>query len=127
MLTNYATSFASSSSATLPTSILPIQPSLPPFSPSVFHVNNIENNISIVLDFTNFLLSQTLFTNILHCYQLYDHIDGTTGPPSQTLVDGDTTQINPAFTFWLQIDHIILSWLHATISPEILKHVLHPG
>ena len=28
---------------------------------------------------------------------------------------------------WKQVDCIILSWLHATISSEILKHVLHPG
>ena len=129
MSTTSTTSSSSSSSAStaISTPETPIQPSILSPSLSVFHVNNIKNHISIILDFTNFLLWQTLFTNILHCYQLYDHIDPAMDPPPQTLVSNDTTSINPAYTLWLQIDHIIISWLHATISPEILKHVLNPG
>ncbi|CAI9780492.1 unnamed protein product [Fraxinus pennsylvanica] len=119
--TSFLSSFSSSSSS----QSFSLQPH------SVFNISNIKNHVSIVLDFTNFLLWQTLFTNILHCYQIYDHIDETSQCPSPTIsIDNDdssSTQINPAYTLWVQIGHLIVSWLHATISPEILKHVIQPS
>ncbi|CAI9772013.1 unnamed protein product [Fraxinus pennsylvanica] len=87
-------------------------------------------NVVLIMGIINLVL-KTLFTNILHCYHICDHIDETSKCPSTTIsIDNDdssSTQINPAYTLWIQIDHLIVSWLHATISPEILKHVFQPG
>ena len=130
-MTSQSPSLSSSSSSSLSsssTTTMPNQISSTPSSSTIFHVNNIKNHIPEVLDFTNYLIWKTLFLNILHCHQVQNHIDGTSSCPSSTLTDTDGNVItNPAYSVWKQIDYIVLSWLHATISSEILKQVLRPG
>ncbi|GKV14902.1 hypothetical protein SLEP1_g25705 [Rubroshorea leprosula] len=49
---------------------------------------------------------------------VYGHIDGTDlcPPPSR-----------PNYDAWVQIDYQILSWIHATISTDILQMIIQPG
>ncbi|GKV35758.1 hypothetical protein SLEP1_g43978 [Rubroshorea leprosula] len=49
---------------------------------------------------------------------VYGHIDGTDlcPPPS-----------HPNYDAWVQIDYQILSWIHATISTDILQMIIQPG
>ena len=95
---------------------------------TIFNVSNIKNHILEVLDFLNYLIWKTLFTNILRCHQVYDHIDGTSVCPPSTITDSNgVTSTNPIIFSWKQVDYAVISRLHATISSEILKHVLHPG
>ena len=72
-----------------------------PSSTTIFNVNNIKNHILEVLDFTNYLIWKTLFINILHCHQVYNHIDGTSSCPSSTITDADgNVTVNPAYQLW---------------------------
>ncbi|XP_049350141.1 uncharacterized protein LOC125814717 [Solanum verrucosum] len=42
-------------------------------------------------------------------------------------MENGTSTINHVFQQWIQLDSIVLSWIQATISQEILQAIIHPN
>ncbi|KAH0665160.1 hypothetical protein KY290_027439 [Solanum tuberosum] len=55
-------------------------------------------------------------------------IDGSHPCPEPTLtMENGTSTINHVFQQWVQLDSIVLSWIQATISQEILPAIIRPN
>ncbi|XP_035839576.1 uncharacterized protein LOC118487132 [Helianthus annuus] len=90
---------------------IPTPPALHP----VYTVTNIQNKVRI-LDGTKVTYSSwvKLFQLNARGYKVLDHIDGTK-PPAK-----DDTN----YDLWMEIDAIVLQWIYATLSDELLVRVL---
>ncbi|GKV40300.1 hypothetical protein SLEP1_g47962 [Rubroshorea leprosula] len=110
-----------------PTTLTPPTPSLPPtyhassssfFSHPVFTVSNIKTFVPETLTHDNYIIWKELMIPVFKSKGVYGHIDGTDlcPPPS-----------HPNHAAWVQIDYQILSWIHATISTDILQMIIQPG
>ncbi|CAI9094773.1 OLC1v1030567C1 [Oldenlandia corymbosa var. corymbosa] len=83
-----------------------------------FSLKYIKNHVYEILDFSNYLIWRELFIPVLKAHQVFGFVDGTT--PCPPLGDPDYAQ-------WVQIDCLILSWIQATLSREILRNIIPPG
>ncbi|KAL3529151.1 hypothetical protein ACH5RR_008473 [Cinchona calisaya] len=87
-----------------------------------------KKHVPETLDFDNFLLWKNLFLNILNCHQVSSHVDGSTTPPATTITNPDgSTSPNPDHASWQQVDYVVLSWIQAIVSVDILEHIIQPG
>nr|XP_009769955.1 PREDICTED: uncharacterized protein LOC104220729 [Nicotiana sylvestris] len=69
-----------------------------------------------------------LFLPVFKGHGVYDFIDGSYPCPSPIVLnDNGISTINSAFQQWIQLDSIILSWIQATISQEILQAIIKPN
>ncbi|CAO2147581.1 unnamed protein product [Urochloa humidicola] len=87
-------------------------------SASVAQLINIKSHVPVTLDQADpsFTTWRTFFHIALRKFGLMDHIDGT--------VDSSLKFDDPE---WLQIDSCVVSWLYATLSPELLAAVIQPN
>ncbi|KAJ0545503.1 hypothetical protein HanRHA438_Chr08g0335771 [Helianthus annuus] len=86
----------------------------PPLHPA-YTVTNIQNKVR-TLDGVKVTYSSWVKLFKLHAkaYKVLDHVDGTT-PPNE-----ETTE----YAAWAEIDALILQWLYATLSDDLLVRVL---
>ncbi|OIT36271.1 hypothetical protein A4A49_63595, partial [Nicotiana attenuata] len=76
----------------------------------------------------NYMLWRELFLPVFKGHGVYGFIDGSYPCPESTLtMDNGTSVTNPAFQQWVQLDSIVLSWIQATISQEILQAIIRPN
>ena len=67
----------------------------------MFGASNIKQYILESADFSNFLIWQNLFTNILHCHRVYDHRVDDTRSHSQFITEtSGELIINLDFGIW---------------------------
>ncbi|OIT03781.1 retrovirus-related pol polyprotein from transposon tnt 1-94, partial [Nicotiana attenuata] len=75
----------------------------------------------------NYMLWRELFLPVFKGHGVYGFIDGSIPCPEPSISrDNGTSVSNPAFEQWVQLDSIVLSWIHATISQEILQAIIKP-
>ncbi|CAI9102102.1 OLC1v1000311C1 [Oldenlandia corymbosa var. corymbosa] len=101
----------------------------PPSHPAI-GLSNIKNYVTPILDFTNYMLWKEIFLPVFRGHAVIGHIDGSDPCPPSTLAASDDTSSsnpNPAFRTWTQIDSIVLSWIQATVSTEILQAIVRPN
>lgn len=81
-------------------------------------VSNIKNLIPLVLDVTNTKYNSwaELFKVAAQAHRVLDHIDPKVARPAD--VDDD---------LWDQLDVILLQWIYATISSDLLLTILEPN
>ncbi|XP_075079790.1 uncharacterized protein LOC142165046 [Nicotiana tabacum] len=102
--------------------------SILPSSPYAISVSNIKNLVPTVLDYTNYMLWRELFLPVFKGHGVYGFIDGSFPCPEPTILHDDGNSIqNPSFQQWIQLDSIVLSWIQATISQEILQAIIKPN
>ncbi|KAM3326853.1 putative protein isoform X1 [Capsicum chacoense] len=89
---------------------------------SAIYFCNIKNLVPTVLDYTNYTLWRELFLPIFKGYGVYGFIDGSYPCPEPAI--GDENGDSVAFQQWIQVDSIILSWIQATISQQILQEII---
>ena len=93
-------------------------------STNLFQIPNISPFISIKLDGTNYLQWTSQFLPILRSYDLLSIVDGSEVCPSKHLVTAEGKQdANPAYVLWNKKDQLVLSWLIATLTPNVLSTV----
>lgn len=93
-----------------------------------FGVSNIKNYVNEALNFTNYLLWRSLIIPVLQGYDVYDHVDGSVpAPPCVLTNSAGESKPNPDFLLWKQIDRLVLSWIQATLSPDILRSLIKPN
>lgn len=94
-------------------------------SPTMLLVSKQNNMFIKHFDLFNFLIWQSLFSNILYNHQIYNYVDDSSIAPPQFLNDPkDSSFLNPIYTQWKQTYCVIVSWIDATISFNILKHII---
>uniref|UniRef100_A0A2N9EVL6 Integrase catalytic domain-containing protein n=1 Tax=Fagus sylvatica TaxID=28930 RepID=A0A2N9EVL6_FAGSY len=93
-------------------------------SANLFQIPNISPFISIKLDGTNYLQWTSQFLPILRSYDLLSIVDGSEVCPAKHLVTAEGKQdANPAYVLWNKKDQLVLSWLIATLTPNVLSTV----
>ncbi|XP_020264107.1 uncharacterized protein LOC109840022 [Asparagus officinalis] len=112
-----------SSSTTSPTSSsssdLPTASPLPNFG-------NIHHFLSLKLTPTNYLLWKTQFLPLLRSFDLLGLVEGTDRCPSPSIVTSESglSSLTPAYTAWVRKDQLLLSWIIASLSEEVLPQVV---
>ncbi|XP_047264996.1 uncharacterized protein LOC107865735 isoform X2 [Capsicum annuum] len=89
---------------------------------SAIYFCNIKNLVPTVLDYTNYTLWRELFLPIFKGYGVYGFIDGSYPCPEPAIREENGDSV--AFQQWIQVDSIILSWIQATISQQILQEII---
>lgn len=89
---------------------------------SAIYFLNIKNLVPTVLDYTNYTLWRELFLPMFKGYGAYGFIDGSYPCPEPAIRDENGDSV--AFQQWIQVDSIILSWIQATISQQILQEII---
>lgn len=95
-----------------------------------FLITNISSLISVKLDSHNYLLWKSQFIPVLRASGLQGFIDGSYSCPSEFVIDSDgkvTNEVNPQFSAWIQQDQNVLCWINATLSENVLAHVVGLG
>ncbi|KAF6170817.1 hypothetical protein GIB67_015769 [Kingdonia uniflora] len=108
--------FASSSSVTISSS-------------PTMAISNIANLAPIKLNKYNYVLWKSLWLPILYSFNLLSLVDGSNVLPSEFITTSDDSGLsvlnsNPNFTDWARRDQILLIWLNATISENLLVYVV---
>ncbi|KAK1424394.1 hypothetical protein QVD17_19723 [Tagetes erecta] len=80
--------------------------------------------ITIKLSSSNYLLWQNQMVPLLSYQQLLDHVDGSSKPPSGTILVNNEASPNPELTNWLSADKRAIILLHASLSKEATAEVL---
>ncbi|GAA0184512.1 hypothetical protein LIER_31800 [Lithospermum erythrorhizon] len=106
-------------------------PASSPLTPLTFlqlsHVN-IKNLISMMCDFLNFTLWKTVIIPFFESHGVLSYIDGSSlCPPPFVSVTGTSVAPNPAYFDWKRIDAVVLSWIQATVSLDVLRALPQPG
>ena len=81
----------------------------------------LNHTLSIKLDRNNYVLWKTHMENIIFANGLEDYIDGLKVCPSKETSIG---VLNPEFILWRRFDHIILSQIYSTLTPEIMGQIV---
>uniref|UniRef100_A0A2N9IYC4 Retrotransposon Copia-like N-terminal domain-containing protein n=1 Tax=Fagus sylvatica TaxID=28930 RepID=A0A2N9IYC4_FAGSY len=95
-------------------------------SANLFQIPNISPFISIKLDGTNYLQWISQFLPILRSYDLLSIVDGSGSEVylAKHLVTAEGKQdANPAYVLWNKKDQLVLSWLIATLTPNVFSTV----
>ncbi|KAB2596288.1 hypothetical protein D8674_031738 [Pyrus ussuriensis x Pyrus communis] len=74
--------------------------------------------VNIKLDRTNYPLWLAQILPILKSRDLMGYVDGTLIPPSKYL--SGTTNLDPAYSAWVQQDQMILSWINGSLTASVL-------
>uniref|UniRef100_A0A2N9J9Y4 Integrase catalytic domain-containing protein n=1 Tax=Fagus sylvatica TaxID=28930 RepID=A0A2N9J9Y4_FAGSY len=91
---------------------------------NTFQIPNISPLISIKLDGTNYLQWTSQFLPILRSYDLLSIVDGSElCPTKHTTIAEDKQVVNPAYVLWNKKDQLVLSWLIATLTSNVLSTV----
>ncbi|KAK1683876.1 hypothetical protein QYE76_044724 [Lolium multiflorum] len=106
--------------------------SLVPFSSSSAAPMPITSSVTVKLGHGNFMLWKAQMLVHLRSHSLLSHVDGTAAVPDENIVtttgDGDdrrTVQtVNPEFATWYIRDQTVLSGILATVTEDILAHVM---
>ena len=89
-----------------------------------FQIPNISPLISIKLDGTNYLQWTSQFLPLLRSYELLSIVDGSELCPTKpTTTVEDKQVVNPAYVLWNKKDQLVLSWLIAILTSNILSTV----
>ncbi|XP_021974390.1 uncharacterized protein LOC110869445 [Helianthus annuus] len=96
-------------------------------------VTNIKNSISITLEMESSQYASWAELFKLHCraYQVLDHLSpkAKESPPSSTAgsdKDKEKEQKDASDDAWNHLDAIVLQWIYATISPDLLSTIMRP-
>lgn len=82
---------------------------------SIFHLNTHK------LDSTNFLIWKLQVLSVLRSRRIIAFIDGTSLPPSQTIMDDNGKEVsNPGFDDWYVTDQHVVSYLQSTLTQEAM-------
>jgi hypothetical protein len=88
---------------------------------NTFQIPNISHLISIKLDGTNYLQWTSQFLPILRSYDLLSIVDGSELCPTKHTEEKQI--VNPAYVLWNKKDQLVLSWLIATLTSNVLSTV----
>jgi hypothetical protein len=89
-----------------------------------FQIPNISPLISIKLDGTNYLQWTSQFLPLLRSYELLSIVDGSELCPTKPTTTAEDKQVvNPAYVLWNKKDQLVLSWLIAILTSNILSTV----
>ena len=91
--------------------------------PIFFQTPNITPLISIKLDGTNYLQWVSQFLPILRSYDLLSIVDGSEVCPDKHTIAGEKQVKNPEYVLWYKKDQLALSWIIATLTPNVLSTV----
>ncbi|KAJ8636432.1 hypothetical protein MRB53_010699 [Persea americana] len=94
---------------------------------STFLISNIGSLISIKLENHYYLLCKSQFLPVWRAHGLIASVDGSSSCLSEFLVDQNgkiTDEINPEYSSWIQHDQNFLCWINATLSENVLAHVV---
>ena len=88
-------------------------------------ISNIASLVSIRLDMDIYLLWESfLFSGQK---KLLKYIDGIAHCLEKFLKDKDgmlSSIVNPAFEVWIEQDALLLLWINATLTPQVLQRVV---
>lgn len=86
-------------------------------------VLNAGSQLSIKLDGENYPAWRIQFSALLTGFDLYGYVDGSTTCPTKTLVAGNTTTPNPAFSHWVRQDQLILHGIVSSVTATVVTHL----
>ena len=92
-------------------------------SANFFQTPNITPLISVKLDGTNYLQWVSQFLPILRSYDLLSIVDGSEVCLDKPIIVGKKQVKNPEYVLWYKKDQLILSWIIATLTPNVLSTV----
>lgn len=93
-------------------------------SPSL-PLNTMVHMLTIKLTFSNYLLWRNQFIDLLTSQDLFGFLDGSVRAPSLKITGSDgTTQVNSAYTSWLNTDQTRLSLLYSSLTEESMNEAL---
>ncbi|KAA8534443.1 hypothetical protein F0562_031960 [Nyssa sinensis] len=84
---------------------------------------NVSAQVPLKLTSTNYTSWKLQFQTLLVGYDLIGYIDGTKPCPPETLAANQTTQLNPAYTFWIRQDQLILNAIIGSMSPTLIPFI----
>ena len=109
-----------SSSSSSPTSNLENFSGISSFTPHTF-----STPISLKLNDDNFILWQQQVTATVHGLNLSQFLEHPSSPPQfLTAENSESPTINPLFRQHQQRDHLLVSWLLASMTTPILKKMV---
>ncbi|KAF6157905.1 hypothetical protein GIB67_015221 [Kingdonia uniflora] len=76
--------------------------------------------VAIKLDKTNYMLWKSQLLTILYGTNMLQMVDGTNSSPEEMIMVESDKVINPEIFEWKKMDLILLSWLHAIVTPSVL-------
>jgi hypothetical protein len=80
--------------------------------------------VSIKLDRKNFLTWRSQIEPIVDGYNITKHLDSSASAPPRQIIINNQPIANPEFTTWNMQDHLLLGWLHSTMTGAVLsQHV----
>lgn len=82
---------------------------------------NLVHQLPIKLNSSNFILWKTQIMPMLRGCRLAHHVDGSKSPPEKVLANNNP---NPEFVVWEQQDHLVLSWIVASVSESVLPQIV---
>ena len=75
------------------------------------------------LSSSNYLSWKIQFETLFICYDLLGFIDGSNPCPPKTSTTDNVATLNPAYTFWIRQDQLILNALIGSLSPTFIPFV----
>ena len=95
----------------------------------------ITSSVTVRLGHNNFMLWKAQMLTHLRSHSLLGHVDGSLAVPAPTIVittgEGETRHteeiINPDFATWYVRDQTVLGGILATVTEDILAHVMNAG
>ncbi|KAL6182696.1 hypothetical protein ACLB2K_044109 [Fragaria x ananassa] len=78
--------------------------------------------MTIKLTYYNYLLWKSLFIPVLEAYDMLNLAQGKEHCPPQFLTSEEENSQNPAYTSWIKRDKMFLTWINASLSPNLLRH-----
>lgn len=88
---------------------------------TAFPYPNLAHQLPVKLTSSNFSLWKTQFLPTDRGFGLAHHIEGDEVIPERLL---GNNQSNPVYNSWVRVDHLILSWIFASISVGILPQLV---
>ncbi|KAJ4758161.1 polyprotein [Rhynchospora pubera] len=115
---NTGTRPSNSRSSTLNSPVIQSDPSSP--APMVFLTLPIHTKLSR----NNFLAWKSQIEPLLHAYGLGDFLVSPHPPPVSTASSSGVMQQNPSYLAWYKQDQMILAWIRASLSEQVLAQVV---
>ncbi|GFZ05452.1 hypothetical protein Acr_17g0010240 [Actinidia rufa] len=97
-------------------------------SSSSLPLNTMVHMLTIKMTSSNYLLWRNQFIPLLTSQDLFGYLDGSVRAPSPKVTSSDgTTQVNLAYTSWLNTDQTLLSLLYSSLTEESMSELPLPS
>ena len=90
---------------------------------SQFVLPSLNQPLAIKFDRTNYLVWKNQLLNVIIANGLEDFIDGSRPCPMKFL-NLEQGMVNPEYTLWHRYSRLIMSWLYASVSDNVMTQII---